>query len=103
MSEIKGRFWKILVPIDGSDQSLDAAHYAIEMAKKERNDVQLIAIHVLLSQIGYAFTSSDIYTLNTSSSIRELLEDIKKEAEKWFNKIKEEEGCKYHHYLRTCK
>jgi nucleotide-binding universal stress UspA family protein len=89
MSEIKGRFWKILVPIDGSDQSLDAAHYAIEMAKKEKNDVQLIAIHVLLSQIGYAFTSSDIYTLNTSSSIRELLEDIKKEAERWFNKIKE--------------
>jgi hypothetical protein len=38
---------------------------------------------------GYAYNSSDIYTLNTSSSIRELLEDIKKEAHKWFDKIKE--------------
>jgi nucleotide-binding universal stress UspA family protein len=89
MSKIKGQFSKILVAIDGSDQSMDAANYAIEMAKKEKNDIQLIAIHVLVSQIGYAYASSDIYTLNTSSSIRELLESIKKETEKWFDKIKE--------------
>jgi nucleotide-binding universal stress UspA family protein len=89
MSKLKGRFCKILVAIDGSDQSMDAANYAIEMAKNEKNDVQLIAIHVLLSQIGYAYASSDIYTLNTSSSIRELLENINKEAQKWFDKVKE--------------
>jgi hypothetical protein len=59
---------------------MDAANYAIQMAKRKKNDVELIAIHVLLSHIGYAYTSSDIYTLNTSSSIRELLENIKKEA-----------------------
>jgi nucleotide-binding universal stress UspA family protein len=91
MSRLKGRFYKILVAIDGSEESMDAADYAIEIAKKEKekNDVQLIAIHVLLSQIGYAYASSDIYALNTSNSIRELLENIKKEAEKWFDKVKE--------------
>jgi nucleotide-binding universal stress UspA family protein len=89
MSKMKGRFYKILIALDGSEQSMDAANYAIQMAKKEKNDIQLIAIHVLLSQIGYAYTSSDIYTLNTSSSIIELLENIKKEAQKWFDKIKE--------------
>ena len=48
----------------------------------------LIAIHVLPSQIGYAY-SSDIYGLATSTSISEFLESIKKEAEKWFDKVKQ--------------
>ena len=47
----------------------------------------LIAIHVLPSQVGYAY-SSDIYGLATSTSISEFLESIKKEA-KWFDKIKQ--------------
>jgi nucleotide-binding universal stress UspA family protein len=40
------------------------------------------------SQVGYAY-SSDIYGLATSTSISEFLEAIKKEAEKWFDKIKQ--------------
>ena len=48
----------------------------------------LIAIHVLDSRVGYAY-SSDIYGLVTPTSISDLLEDIKKEAEKWFDKIKQ--------------
>jgi nucleotide-binding universal stress UspA family protein len=34
-NKIKGRLSKILVGIDGSESSMDAAGYAIEMAKKE--------------------------------------------------------------------
>ena len=81
------RFSKILVAIDGSETSLKAADYAIEIAG-ENNDASLFAIHVLPSQVGYAY-SSDIYGSATSTSISELLEDIKKEAEKWFDKIKQ--------------
>ena len=48
----------------------------------------LIAIHVLPSQVEYGYLS-DIYGLATSTSISEFLESIKKEAEKWFDKIKQ--------------
>jgi nucleotide-binding universal stress UspA family protein len=81
------KFSKILIAIDGSETSLRAADYAIEIAG-ENNDTSLFAIHVLPSQVGYAY-SSDIYGQATSTSISEFLEDIKKEAEKWFDKIKQ--------------
>jgi nucleotide-binding universal stress UspA family protein len=87
----KRKFSKILVAIDGSETSLRAADYAIEIAaekKEDNNAALLIAIHVLPSQIGYAY-SSDIYGLATSTSISEFLESIKKEAEKWFDKVKQ--------------
>jgi nucleotide-binding universal stress UspA family protein len=87
MSHTKGKFSKILVAIDGSEQSMDAADYAIAMAKKEKNDIHLIAIHVFFSQIGYAY-SSDIPGLVTPSSVKELLESARKEAQKWFDNIK---------------
>jgi nucleotide-binding universal stress UspA family protein len=89
----KRKFSKILVAIDGSETSLRAADYAIEIAAEEKeennnNAALLIAIHILPSQIGYAY-SSDIYGSTTPTSISELLEDIKKEAEKWFDKIRQ--------------
>ena len=37
---------KILVPIDGSECSLNAAKYAVKLAKDE--DAQLFCIHVLM-------------------------------------------------------
>jgi nucleotide-binding universal stress UspA family protein len=52
-SKIKGNFSKILVAIDGSQASMDAADYAIEMTKKD--GAQLIAlnvIHIPLSSYG---------------------------------------------------
>jgi nucleotide-binding universal stress UspA family protein len=67
---------------------MDAADYAIVMAKKEDNNTQLIALHVLFSQTGYAY-STNMFGLVTPSSINELLEDAKYEAQQWFDKIKE--------------
>ena len=88
MEQTKTRvFSRILVAIDGSETSLRGADYAIEIAEKNNADL-LIAIHVLDSRVGYAY-SSDIYGLVTPTSISDLLEDIKKEAEKWFDKIKQ--------------
>jgi nucleotide-binding universal stress UspA family protein len=88
LSQTKGKFSKILITVDGSEQSMDAADYAIVMAKKEDNNAQLIALHVLFSQTGYAY-STNMFGLVTPSSINELLEDAKNEAQQWFDKIKE--------------
>ena len=88
LSQITGKFSKILVTVDGSNESMAAADYAIAMAKKEDNNTQLIALHVLFSQLGYAY-STNLFGLVTPSSINELLKDAKHEAQQWFDKIKE--------------
>ena len=88
MSQTKGKFSKILLTVDGSEQSMNAADYALAMAKKQDNNAQLIALHVLFSQTGYAY-STNMFGLVTPSSINELLEDAKHEAQQWFDKIKE--------------
>jgi nucleotide-binding universal stress UspA family protein len=48
-AEIKKKFTKILVAVDGSEASMDAADYAIEIGRKY--DSQLIALYVILSDI----------------------------------------------------
>jgi nucleotide-binding universal stress UspA family protein len=88
LSQTKGKFSKILLTVDGSEQSMNAADYALAMAKKQDNNAQLIALHVLFSQTGYAY-STNMFGLVTPSSINELLEDAKHEAQQWFDKIKE--------------
>ncbi|HZE78818.1 MAG TPA: universal stress protein [Nitrososphaeraceae archaeon] len=76
------RFSKILVAIDGSEPSMDAAKYAIEMARKD--NASLIVLHVVTSEMGYADISGDI----SSSSIREISGMVKQESQQWFDKIK---------------
>jgi nucleotide-binding universal stress UspA family protein len=66
------RIRKILVPIDGLEFSLHAAKYAIKIAKDE--NAQIICIHAL------------------STTVLEYARyhvDLKKEAESWFNTIKD--------------
>ena len=87
MNQTKGKFTKILVAIDGSEQSMHAADYAIAMAKKEDNS-KIIALHVLFSQTGYVY-STTMFGLITPSSINKILEDAKHEAQQWLDKIKE--------------
>jgi nucleotide-binding universal stress UspA family protein len=75
----KGRFSRILVAIDGSTPSIDAADYAIEMAKKD--NAQLIALTV--SRI-----SLSTYGLVPSpDALTQAKERHKLEAEQWFNKF----------------
>jgi nucleotide-binding universal stress UspA family protein len=51
MSEVKEqKFSKILVAIDGSEESLHAADYAIEIARRYNADV--IALNVIPSDVG---------------------------------------------------
>lgn len=81
------KFKKILITVDGSPQSMNAADYAINIAKKYNSE--LVALHVLYSKIGFAFYSETVTGLITPSSIKELVDQGKEEAKKWFEKIQE--------------
>jgi nucleotide-binding universal stress UspA family protein len=83
----KDRFSRILIALDGSEPSMEATEYGIEMAKKSNNS-QLIALHVIHSQIKYLY-SSNVATLVTSSTIDTIVDTAKQEAQKWLTKIKE--------------
>lgn len=75
-------FARILVCIDGSESSVRAADHAVEMAKK--HDAQLMALNVVVSQLGYAYSSVGLVT---PGSINDLLEKAKQEAKKWFDEV----------------
>ncbi len=76
-------FSKILVGIDGSEASMDASHYAIDIAKKYNS--QLIALFVLHVH-GVRSVSSTFITAPTSRI--ELFEKEKKEAQELLDKVR---------------
>ncbi len=80
--------------VDGSESSAKAADYAIEIAKN--HGAQMIALNVVVSQLGYAY-SSGAFGLVTPSTINDLLAKAKQEARKWFDEIERkaaEQGVK---------
>jgi nucleotide-binding universal stress UspA family protein len=79
-------FSKIMVGIDGSEESMIAAEYAVAIAKK--HDAELIAINVLTSDIEYAYSSPGIES-PPHPSVKEIILLAEYEAKKWFDKIKE--------------
>jgi nucleotide-binding universal stress UspA family protein len=70
---------KILIPIDGSEYSLNAAKYAIRIAKDEK--AQLFCIHVITPKIPYGYA--------TAATDGQYYEDIKNNVESWFDKVKD--------------
>jgi nucleotide-binding universal stress UspA family protein len=82
----KDRFSKILVPIDGSKESMHAATLAIDIAKKY--GAQVTAAHVVnpdqyLQALG-------IYRITYPDSVKNIIQDARREAEGWFAQIKQE-------------
>lgn len=77
-------FTRILVCIDGSESSFKAADVAIEVAKKHA--AQLIGINVIVSQLGYSY-SSGMFGLSTPSAINELLDKARQQARPWFEQV----------------
>ena len=67
---------KILVTIDGSENSKRAAEYAISLAKKY--DAELIILYVLYSELGFAY--SNLIGVTTPRAIKDVLEAQKKGA-----------------------
>ena len=78
-------FSKIMVGIDGSKESENAADYAIAIAK--RLNAELIVVNVLTSDIGYAYSSPGVESLPLT--IREIILLAEDGVKKWFNEIKE--------------
>jgi nucleotide-binding universal stress UspA family protein len=78
-------FLKIVVGIDGSDESMNAAEYAISVARMY--DAELIAINVLTSDIGYMYSSPGVES--PPLTIGETILLAEDEAKKWFDQIKD--------------
>jgi nucleotide-binding universal stress UspA family protein len=80
-------FSKIVVAIDGSEPSIDAAENAITMAK--RYDADLIALHVIPRGIRYEYSEDERSPDISTAPLMGIVESHQQEAEEWFNKIRE--------------
>jgi nucleotide-binding universal stress UspA family protein len=84
-----GIFTKILVAIDGSKESMDAANYGIYLAKRYKSSTTIL--HILPREISYGYDNVDTIQPNVPASpVKGIVELSKQEAEeKWFSKITE--------------
>ena len=79
---------KVLVAIDGSPASFDAADYAIMLAKQHNS--QLFLLHVL-HPVEY-YSSLQFFDVKQPQDSSMLIEQAKNEANKWFDDIKQKTG-----------
>ncbi|HET7149273.1 MAG TPA: universal stress protein [Candidatus Nitrosopolaris sp.] len=93
MSKTKNKeFARILLPIDGSEPSMKAGDYAIAVARRkgENNNAELIALHVIHSEIKHVYSTYSFGGSINQNSIDGIIEDAKKKAQRWFDKVQEE-------------
>jgi nucleotide-binding universal stress UspA family protein len=83
-------FSKIVVGVDGSEESMKAAEYAITIAKLY--NAELNAITVLTSDIGYIYSSPGVES--PPLTVKEIILLAGDEAKKWFDEIKEKANKK---------
>lgn len=75
---------KILVPLDGSPTSMEAADYAIMLSTLHH--AQIVLLHVL--NVAEYYSSLQFFEVKQTIESKEIIEDAKKEANKWFNRVK---------------
>ena len=78
---VNNKFFKILVAIDGSEYSMHAIEYAIDIASNKKTNVQFIVITVIeLAKLNLStFIAAPTYGL-------EDLEEKRKQAKQWLSK-----------------
>jgi nucleotide-binding universal stress UspA family protein len=91
LSSIKSSISKILVPLDDSESSMNAADYALLISKGL--NAELIAIHVVRSEDALIATNLLIEDLDTVTTGDSILQKVKGDAEKWFNAIKQKSSA----------
>jgi nucleotide-binding universal stress UspA family protein len=70
--------------MDCSELSMKAADYAIAIAKREGDNAEIIALHVIHSEIKY------LYSTFIAPSVREtVVEAAKQKAQKWLSKVRQ--------------
>ena len=88
--QMNRKFKKILVAIDGSQESISAADYAISIAKEttitaaEKHSSELILLHVMPSEVKFGHASGIFGVIPPEHA-----EHMKQEAHKWFEKIRD--------------
>jgi nucleotide-binding universal stress UspA family protein len=94
LAHVKSEFSKILIAVDGSRSSMNAADRAIAIAKKEKNSNSpqlLIALYVVFSRLGYAYSPAGEFGgmdgLAIPNPVKQILKGAKKEAQQWFEII----------------
>ena len=85
-------FKNILVPVDGSEFSMRALEYAVQIVK--RFNSKLIALHIVPSSIRYDFFTRE-KDFESNSPENQILQSAHMEAQKWFDDIKEKLGVKF--------
>ena len=74
-----GRFSKILVAIDGSDKSIEAAEQGIIMAKKDK--AELVVVNII-------HTPASTLLYSTEKSFKDFIKKSRAEANTWFGRIR---------------
>jgi nucleotide-binding universal stress UspA family protein len=74
----------LLVPLDGSPTSMEAADYAIMLSTLHHT--QIILLHVV--NVAEYYSSLQFFEVKQPIESKEIIEEAKKEANKWFNSVK---------------
>ena len=71
---------KILVPVDGSEYSMNAAKYATRIAKVD--NAELFCIHIITPRMPYGYSTS------AASATGQHDDEIQDKVESWFDKVR---------------
>jgi nucleotide-binding universal stress UspA family protein len=92
MSYVNARISKIVVPLDSSEPAMDAADYALLIAKQ--NNAELIAINAVRTQdVKFQLTNMLIEDIETPTTADSVLQRIKEDAQKWTYIIKQKSSA----------
>lgn len=80
-------FLKIIVAVDGSEPSFDAAGYAISLAELYRSE--LTALYVVSVRI-HGDYDSDMPVEKMPESVKKIMDEAMREADPWFTRIRGE-------------
>ncbi|HYJ02286.1 MAG TPA: universal stress protein [Nitrososphaeraceae archaeon] len=83
-NQMEKKLSNILVPLDGSPTSMEAADYAIMLSALHHT--QIVLLHVL--NVAEFYSSLQFFEVKQPIESKEIIEEAKKEANKWFNSVK---------------
>lgn len=74
---------KVVVPIDGSQDSMRAAEYAVKLAGLYGADLSVVYV----VNVDQYLQSLGLYRISYPDSIKKKIEEAREEAQKWFTEI----------------